>query len=309
MRVFVAGATGAIGRQLVPQLTAAGHHVVATTRTPGKLDLLQDLGAEAILVDGLDATGVGAAVAQAEPDAVIHQMTALAGAGNLRRFDQEFAVTNRLRTVGTDHLLAAAQGAGVKRFVVQSYTGWPNARSGGPVKSEVDPLDPNPPVAQRETLAAIEYVERVVPAASGMDGIALRYGALYGPGASDPLVAMVRGRKLPLVGAAGAIWSWLHIADAASATVAALERGAPGVYNVVDDDPATVAEWLPYLAQVVQAKPPRHVPVWLARVLAGEVGVAVMTQSRGSTNAKAKAELGWQPAWPSWREGFRHGLT
>lgn len=309
MRVFVAGATGAIGRQLVPQLRSAGHQVVATTRSAGKQELLRDLGAEPVVVDGLDAAAVGSAVVRAQPDAVIHQMTALAGAGNLRRFDHEFAVTNQLRTAGTDHLLAAARAAGVKRFIVQSYTGWPNARSGSATKTERDPLDPNPPAAQRETLAAIEYVERVVPNASGLDGIALRYGSLYGPGASGPLVDLVRARKLPLVGTAAGVWSWLHVADAASATVAALDHGSPGVYNIVDDDPATVAEWLPYLADVVHAKAPRAVPLWLARLLAGPVAVAMMTEQRGSSNAKAKTELRWRPAWASWRDGFRHGLS
>jgi nucleoside-diphosphate-sugar epimerase len=309
MRVFVAGATGAIGRQLLPRLQEEGHAVVATTRTPGKVDLLRELGAEPVVVDGLDGVAVGAAVAQAEPDVVIHQMSALSGASSLRRFDQEFATTNQLRTIGTDHLLAAAQAAGVKRFVVQSYTGWPNARTGGSIKTERDPLDPNPPAAQRKTLDAIEYVERVVPAASGVDGVVLRYGALYGPGASDPLVELVRGGKLPIVGDGAGIWSFLHVADAASATVAALDHGATGVYNVVDDEPAPVSEWLPYLADMLDAKPPRRIPVWVARILAGEVAVVMMTQSRGSGNAKAKAELGWQPSWPTWREGFRSGLS
>ncbi len=309
MRVFVAGAAGAIGQQLLPRLTAQGHQVTATTRSPGKAALLRELSADPVVVDGLDATAVGKAVAQAEPEVVIHQMTSLAGAVNLRGFDKMFAVTNRLRTEGTDHLLAAAAAAGVGRFVAQSYTGWSNIREGGPVKSEDDPLDPNPPAMQRESLAAIRHLERVVTAAAPMQGIVLRYGSFYGPGASDAFVDMVRKRKVPIIGDGAGIWSFLHIRDAAAATVAALERGAPGIYNVVDDEPASVADWLPFLAQAIGAKAPRRVPVWLGRLAAGEVGVSVMTQIRGSSNAKAKRELGWQPAWPSWRQGFTRGLT
>src|SRR6266568_1121265 len=310
MRVFVAGAAGAVGRQLLPQLAGQGHQVTATTRSPAKAGQLRALGAEPAVVDGLDATAVGEAVARAEPEVVIHQMTSLAGmSGNLRRFDRDFAVTNELRTAGTDHLLAAAVAAGARRFVAQSYTGWDNIREGGPVKTEEDPLDPDPPAAQRETLAAIRHLEQVVPAAAPMEGIVLRYGSFYGPGASDAFVSLIRKRKLPIVGNGAGIWSFLHIRDAAAATVAALERGAPGLYNVVDDEPASVADWLPFLAQAIGAKAPRRVPVWLGRLAAGEVGVSVMTQIRGSSNAKAKRELGWQPAWPSWRQGFTRGLT
>ena len=309
MRVFVAGAAGAIGQQLLPRLTAQGHQVTATTRSPGKAALLRELSADPVVVDGLDATAVGKAVAQAEPEVVIHQMTSLAGAVNLRGFDKMFAVTNRLRTEGTDHLLAAAAAAGVGRFVAQSYTGWSNIREGGPVKSEDDPLDPNPPAMQRESLAAIRHLERVVTAAAPMQGLVLRYVSFYGPGASDAFVDMIRKRKVPIIGDGAGIWSFLHIRDAAAATVAALERGAPGIYNVVDDEPASVADWLPFLAQAIGAKAPRRVPVWLGRLAAGEVGVSVMTQIRGSSNAKAKRELGWQPAWPSWRQGFTRGLT
>lgn len=308
MRVFVAGATGAIGRHLLPQLLAQGHQVVATTRTPGKADGLRELGAEPVVVDGLDAVAVGEVVAQAEPDVVIHQMSALAGVGNLRRFDREFAATNQLRTVGTDNLLAAAVAAGAKRFIAQSYTGWPNLRAGGPTKTEQDPLDPTPPAAQQQTLAAIEYVERVVPAVEALDGLVLRYGSLYGPGASGPMVELVRGRKLPLVGDATGVWSWLQVGDAAAATVRAIDQGSPGVYNIADDEPATVAEWLPYLADVLSAKAPRRIPVWLARLVAGEVAVSMMTEIRGSANDKAKAELGWEPRWATWREGFRRAL-
>jgi 2-alkyl-3-oxoalkanoate reductase len=308
MRVFVAGAGGAIGQRLVPQLVERGHEVVASTRSREKVDGLRALGAEPVVMDGLNALEVGEVVARAEPDAVVHQMTALAKMGNLRRFDKEFAVTNELRTKGTDSLLAAAEAAGARRFVAQSYTGWPNIREGGRVKTENDPLDPHPTAQQLESLAAIRHLERAVLDAP-LEGIVLRYGSFYGPGASDPLVELVRGRKLPLVGSAGGIWSWIHIDDAAAATVTALESHATGIYNIVDDDPAPVSEWLPYFADVVGAKPPRHVPVWLARVVAGEVGVSAMTRIRGSSNAKAKRELGWQPRWASWRDGFQHGLA
>jgi nucleoside-diphosphate-sugar epimerase len=261
-----------------------------------------------MVVDGLDAVAVGKAVARAEPEVVIHQMTALSGLSGLRRFDRTFAVTNKLRTAGTDHLLAAAVAAGARRFIAQSFTGWTNPREGGPVKTEDDPLDPSPPRAQRESLAAIGYLERTVTSAPQVEGIVLRYGSFYGPGASDALAGLVRRRKVPVIGNGAGIWSFLHISDAAAAAVCALERGAPGVYNVVDDEPARVAEWLPYLARVLGAKPPYRVPRWIGRLAAGQTPVSMMTQIRGSSNARAKRELGWQPAWPSWRQGFRDGL-
>jgi nucleoside-diphosphate-sugar epimerase len=308
MRVFVAGATGAVGRQLLPQLTAQGHQVTATTTSPAKAGVLRALGAEPMVVDGLDGAAVGEVVARAEPEVVIHQMTSLAGVSSLRRFDKGFTVTNRLRTQGTDHLLAAASAAGARRFIAQSYTGWPNIRAGGPVKTEDDPLDPGPPHAQRETLAAVRYLERTVLAAP-MEGVVLRYGSLYGPGASDAFVRLISKRMVPVIGDGTGIWSFLHISDAAAATVAALEHGRPGVYNIVDDQPASVAEWLPFLAAAVGARAPYRVPVWLGRLMAGEVGVSMMTQIRGSANTKAKRELGWRPAWPSWQQGFRAGLT
>jgi nucleoside-diphosphate-sugar epimerase len=308
MRVFVAGAGGAIGRRLLPQLIAGGHEVVATTRSAGKMADVRALGAEHLVMDGLDAGSVGEAVARAGPDVIVHQMTALAGIEDLKHFDETFAVTNQLRTKGTDHLLAAADALGVTRFIAASYTGWPNAREGGSVKTEDDPFDEHPPAAQEKSLAAIRYLERATVEGSP-HGIALRYGSFYGPGASDELVEVVRRRKLPLVGEAGGIWSWIHIDDAASATVAAVERGAAGVYNIVDDEPAPVSEWLPALAESVGAKPPRRVPVWLARLAVGEVGVSMMTQIRGSSNAKGKRELAWQPSWSTWRDGFRHGLV
>ncbi|HEY8473206.1 MAG TPA: NAD(P)-dependent oxidoreductase [Natronosporangium sp.] len=309
MRVFVAGGAGEVGVRLVPQLVARGHQVVATTRSPGKVERLRELGAEPVVVDGLDAAAVGEAVARAEPDAIVHQMTALGGKINLRKFDQWFAVTNRLRTVGTQNLLAAAKATGVRKLVVQSYTGWSNIQSGGPVKTEADPFDPHPAKAQTETIAALRFLDEVVPAADGVEGIVLRYGNFYGPGASDSQLEVVRKRQFPIVGDGGGVWSWIQIEDAAAAAVAAVERGRRGVYNIVDDEPARVSEWLPYLAKVIGAKPPMRVPVWLGRLLAGEVVVRWLTQGRGASNEKAKRELGWQPTWSTWREGFRYALV
>ena len=308
MRIFVAGATGAVGRRLVPRLLERGHSVVGTTRTADKARALEALGAEAVVVDGLDAAGIGEAVARAEPDAIVHQMTARAGKPDLRRFDKWFAATNALRTRGTENLLAAAQATGVERVVVQSFVGWNNARTGGPVKTEADPLDPEPLRWQRESMAAIRFLEAAVPAAP-LDGIVLRYGALYGPGGSDDMVEMVKGRKFPLVGDGGGVWSFTHLDDAATAAIAAAERGGNGVYNVVDDDPAPAAVWLPALAEAVGAKPPRRVPAWLARIVAGEVPVRWMTEGRGASNARFKADFGWEPIWSSWRGGFRHALS
>ncbi|GAA5129712.1 NAD-dependent epimerase/dehydratase family protein [Pseudonocardia adelaidensis] len=308
MRIFVAGGTGALGRRLVPRLVASGHEVTATTRSAGRTGELRALGARPVVVDGLDGAAVGQAVAEAQPDVIVHQMTALAAAADLRRFDRWFATTNALRTAGTRHLLAAAKASGVGKVVAQSYTGWNNSRTGGPVKSEDDPLDPEPATAQRESMAAIRFLERAVTEAP-LTGIVLRYGNFYGPGASESMVELVRARKMPIVGAGTGVWSFIHLDDAAAATVAAVERGGAGVYNIVDDDPAPVAEWLPHLADAVGAKPPMRLPVWLARPLAGEVVVRWMTEGRGASNEKAKRELDWRPAWASWRDGFRHGLT
>ena len=307
MRVFVAGAGGAIGRRLVPQLVARGHAVVASTTRADKLSGLQALGAEAVIMDGLDAASVGAAVARSEPEVIVHQMTALAGIVDLKHFDETFAVTNELRTKGTDHLLAAAEAVGVRRFIAQSYTGWPSGHEGGAVATEADPLDLSPPKHQSRSLEAIRHLEYAVLNAP-LEGIVLRYGNFYGPGASEKLVEAVRGRKLPIVGDGAGVWSWIHVDDAASATVAAVERGGRGKFNVVDDEPAPVSEWLPYLAQSLGAKPPRRVPVWLARLAVGEVGVSMMTRVRGASNAKAKRELRWEPRW-TWRQGFRDGLV
>jgi nucleoside-diphosphate-sugar epimerase len=308
MRVFLAGGAGAIGTRLVPQLVARGDHVTATTRSADKLDRLRSLGAEAVALDGLDAVAVGEAIARAEPDAIIHQMTALAGMPDMKHFDRWFAVTNELRTKGTEHLLAAASATGVERFVAQSYTGWTNIRQGGPVKTEDDPLDPSPAKAQQESLAAIRFLEQTVVDAP-LEGIVLRYGGFYGPGATELFVELVRKRKLPILGSGAGVTSWIHLDDAAAATAAALEHGRRGVYNVVDDEPAKVSDWLPYLAEVVGAKPPLRIPAWIGRLAAGEAAVQWMTEGRGASNLKAKRELDWQPTWPSWREGFRHALT
>ena len=304
MRVFVTGATGALGRFLVPGLVAAGHQVTATTRSPGKTGQLRDAGAEPAVVDGLDRAAVIAAVQAAAPEVIVHQMTALASMRNLSRLDRVFADTNELRTRGTDNLLAAAAAAGTRRVIAQSYSGWPNEHTGGPVKTEDDPLDSRPVPSSVRTLAAIRHVEDTVPQLAP-EGIVLRYGSFYGPGASGAMLDAVRKRRLPVVGGGAGIWSFTEITDAAAATVAAVGRGAPGVYNVVDSDPAPVAEWLPYLAQVAGAKPPLAVPAWIGRLLAGEFAVAYMTTARGSSNEKARKELGWEPRFASWREGFR----
>lgn len=305
MRVLVVGATGTIGRQLVPQLLAAGHQVSGTTRSPAKVDELRAAGAEPVVLDVLDGAAVGEAVAKAEPEAIVYESTAIPADMNFRKFDQTFGPTNTLRTTGLDHLLAAAAAEGVPRFIAQSYAGWPYARTGGPVKTEEDPLDPNPPAAQRQGMAALRHLEDAVTAANGL---ALRYGNLYGPGSSEIMVRMLQRRQVPLIGDGGGVWSFLHVTDAAAATVCALQAGPPGVYNVVDDEPARVSEWLPVAARGADAKPPLHLPAWLGKLAAGEVGLSMMTQVRGCSNAKAKAELGWQPIWPTWREGFLHGL-
>ncbi len=314
MDIFLAGATGALGRRLVPLLVERGHTVVGMTTSPDKQELLRDLGARPVVGDLLDADAVAGAVAAASPEVVVHQATALAGAFDLKHFERTFAQTNRLRTEGTDHLVAAAGAAGARRFVAQSFTGWPFARTGGPVKSEDDPLDPDPPAPLASTLAAIRHLERATQAFAG-EGVVLRYGGFYGPGtnlSADPsaeIAVQVRARRFPVVGDGGGIWSFVHIDDAAAATAAAIEDGAPGVYQVVDDDPAPVREWLPALAEALGARPPRRVPRWLGRLAAGEAAVAMMTDVRGASNAKARRELGWQPVHRSWRDGFTEAVA
>ena len=307
MKVFVAGATGVMGRQLVPRLVAAGHEVVGTTRSESKRAALSGLGATQVVVDGLDADEIAVAIGEARPEVIIHQLTAI-GSLDMRHFDRDFAQTNRLRTEGTDHLLSAGQAVGVRRFIAQSYTSWPYARTGGPVNSEEDPLDPTPASEMRESIAAIRHLETAVTGADWTEGIVLRYGAFYGPGTSlsagGEQLEMVRKRKYPVVGNGAGMWSFVHIADAAEATVAAVERGQRGIYNVVDDDPAPVAEWLPALATAIGAPKPWRVPRFVGRVVAGETAVVMMTEMRGASNAKAKRELDWTPGHPSWREGF-----
>jgi nucleoside-diphosphate-sugar epimerase len=309
MRIFVAGASGVVGKQLVPLLVEAGHDVVGTTTSAHKADSVRSLGAEPVVLDLLDAEAVGRAVSEAAPDVIVHEATALAG-GNMRRFDEAFAQTNRLRTEGTDNLLAAAKAVGVGRFVAQSYAGWPYAREGAAVKDEGAALDPSPVDDSKETIAAIRRLEERVVAAGG---IVLRYGGFYGPGTSlsehGEMLEPIRRRMFPLVGSGAGMTSFIHIEDAARATLAAIERGRSGIYNVVDDDPAPVSEWLPYLAEVVGARPPRHVPLWLGKLMAGEALATMMTEGRGASNAKAKRELGWHLLYPSWRDGFVDGLT
>ena len=309
MRVFVAGGTGVMGRRLVPQLVARGHQVTATTTGPGKLGLLEQLGADGVVMDGLDAVSVGEAVAAARPDAIVHQMTAIspvhAGKPDMKHMDRFFATTNRLRTEGTDHLLAAAEATGVSHVVAQGHASWNGIREGGWVKTEEDPLDPGP-TNMREGMEAMRHVEDVVVEAGGA---VLRYGGFYGPGATDDVVELVRRRQFPLVGGGTGYSSWVHLDDAASATVLAVEQQARGVFNIVDDEPAPASEWLPHLAACTGAKRPMRVPKWLARLLAGDVAVTMMTEGRGFSNAKAKRELGWELRYPSWRQGFREGLA
>ena len=306
MRIFVAGATGAIGRALVPRLVRAGHDVTGLTRSPEKAALVRELGAEPAVADALDEGGIRTAIEAARPDVIVHELTDLKGALDLRRFDRAFAGSNRLRTVGTDHLLAAARDFGVKRFIAQSFCGWPYARDGGNVKTEDDPLDPDPPREMRRTLDAIRHLEHAVTTSAAPDGVVLRYGGFYGPGtgALDAMtIDQLRKRRVPLIGGGTAWWSFIHVEDAAEATALAVERGS-GIYNIVDDEPAPVHEWLPALAAMLGARPPLHVPAWLARLVAGEHLVAMMTESRAGSNARAKRELGWQPRHPSWRQGF-----
>jgi len=308
MKVFVAGATGALGKQLVPQLVARGHDVVGMTRSASKRDAIAAIGATAAVVDALDADAVAHAVTAARPDVIVHELTALPAAANLRHFDREFALTNRLRTEGTDNLLAAGRAVAVRRFVAQSYAGWPFARTGASVKTEDDELDPAPVAAMRVTLDAIRYLEAAVTGADWTEGVVLRYGGFYGPGTSlDPHgehTELIRRRRFPIVGDGGGVWSFVHIEDAAQATVEAVEHGRRGIYNVVDDEPATVAEWLPSVAAALGAKPPRRVPRAVGRLLAGEPATVMMTEVRGASNAKAKRELGWRPRHASWRESL-----
>lgn len=312
MRVFVAGATGAVGSRLVPLLVSAGHSVVGLTRTEAKADAVRRSGAEVAVADALNRAATVAAVTSAKPDVIVHEMTSLSAASDLRRFDRSFAATNRLRTEGLNNLLAAAKQAGTRRLLAQSFCGWPYAREGGPVKAEGDPLDAAPPREVGRTLEAIRYLEHAVTAASELDGVVLRYGAFYGDNTGlfdGPLVDQLRRRRVPLIGEANGWWSFLHIDDAAAATAVAIERAPPGIYNIVDDEPAPVREWLPALVAMLGAKPPRRIPKWLARVAAPEHIVTLMTEVRAGSNAKAKRELLWQPKHALWRQGFAEVLS
>ncbi|MET9272861.1 NAD(P)-dependent oxidoreductase [Kribbella sp. NPDC003557] len=312
MKVLVAGATGGLGRSLVPQLLAAGHEVTGMTRSESGAAGVRAFGAEAVLADGLDAAAVRAAVESVRPEVVVHQMTALKGGIDFKHFDDSFATTNRLRTDGTDNLLAAAKAAGVRRFVVQSYAGWNMQHGGSAAKTEADPLDPNPVPAQRQTMAGIKYVESAAVNTEGIEGVALRYANFYGPtadlGKGGSMVELIQKRRLPIIGDGTGVWSFIHYDDAAAATVKAVESDVTGVFQIADDDPAQAAVWLPELARILGAKAPRHIPAWLGRLAVGDVGVAAFTEIRGVDNSLAKRTFDWQPGYASWREGFRQGL-
>ena len=319
MKVFVAGATGAIGTQLVPHLVARGHEVVGMTRSASKQELVRSLGARPVVADALDPDAVAQAVASAEPEVIVHQLTALSGKMSMRDArhpgrSSMVLMTNRLRTEGTDNLLAAGRAVGARRFVSQSFGAFRFAPTGGPVQTEIDPVDPNPPAEMRPGVVGLLRMEEAVTTIEWGEGLALRYGGFYGPGTSmslDPNAVMagpIRKRQFPIIGDGGGVWSHLHIEDAAAATVIAVERGESGVYNIVDDEPAPVREWLPVLASALGAKPPRRIPRWLARIAAGETATIMMTEVKGASNAKAKRELGWEPRYASWRQGFAQGL-
>jgi nucleoside-diphosphate-sugar epimerase len=319
MKIFVAGATGALGRALVPQLVARGHEVVGMTRSASKQDLVRSLGARPVVADALDPDAVAQAVAPAEPEVIVHELTALSGNMTMRdaRHPDRSAMaqmTNRLRTEGTDHLLAAGRAVGARRFVAQSFGAFRFARTGGPVQSEADPLDPNPPGGLRTAQEGYLYLERAVTTIEWGEGLALRYGGFYGPGtgvslAPDAVItAPIRKRRFPIIGSGGGVFSHVHIDDAAAATADAVEHGRAGIYNIVDDEPAPVREWLPVLASALGARPPRRIPRWVGRLVAGEAATIMATDVRGASNAKAKRELGWQPRYASWRQGFAQGL-
>jgi nucleoside-diphosphate-sugar epimerase len=312
MKIFIAGATGAVGRRLIPALIQLGHQVIGMSRSKDKMKMIRASGATPVIADAFDAKALNNALQETKPDVVMHQLTSIPGRLNLRNIGRDFALTNRLRTEGTDHLLAAAKAAGVHRFIAQSFAGWPYAREGGPVKTEEAPLDPNPPKELRGMLAAIEHSEKVVLESAHLDGVVLRYGAFYGPGTSiaadGAMLEEVRRRRVPIVGRGAGIWSFVHVDDVAAATLLAAEHGRPGIYNIVDDDPAPVSDWLPALAKAVGAPPPLRIPAFIARLAIGAHGISLMNEIRGASNAKAKRELSWKPFYPTWRSGFREGL-
>jgi 2-alkyl-3-oxoalkanoate reductase len=313
MKIFIAGATGAVGRRLIPALIQLGHQVIGMSRSKDKMKIIRASGATPVIADAFDAEALNRILRETKPDVVMHQLTSIPGRLNLRNIGRDFALTNRLRTEGTDHLLAAAKAAGVHRFITQSFAGWPYARQGGPVKTEDAPLDPNPPKEMRGILAAIEHSEKVVLESSHLDGVVLRYGAFYGPGTSiaadGAMLDEIRRRRVPIVGRGAGIWSFVHVDDVAAATLLAAERGRPGIYNIVDDDPAPVSDWLPALAKAVGAPPPLRIPVFIARLAIGAHGISLMNEIRGASNAKAKREFSWKPFYPTWRSGFREGLS
>ena len=312
MKIFVAGATGVMGQRLIPLLIRSGHAVTGMTRSPEKVDQISSAGAEPVIADALDRPAVLSAIERVQPEVIVHQLTAIPSDLNLRHLDQHFAPTNQLRTEGTDNLMAAAVAVKARRFVAQSFAGWPYARTDGTAKTEDDPLDSNPPEALRRSLEALRHLEKVTTGTAGIEGVVLRYGAFYGPGNTlsrqGAMLEQVRRRRIPIIGGGRGVWSFVHIDDAARATLIAIERAAPGIYNIVDDEPAPVREWLPFLASAAGAKPPWHLPAWIGRLAIGEHGVAMMTQVRGASNAKAKSALNWYPVWATYRKGFRRAL-
>lgn len=310
MRIFVAGASGAVGKRLIPALVKGGHHVIGMTHSLQKRNLVHSLGADHVAADGLDRDAVVREVTRTQPDVIVQEMTAIPTDFNPRKFEQIFALTDRLRMEGTDNLFEAAHAAGVRRVVAQSYCGWPYAYEGAPIKTEDDPLEADPAPVFRRSLSAIRQLESTVTQTAGIDGLVLRYGPFYGPGTnSDWMLDQIRNRRMPIVGDGAAVWSFIHIDDVAAATRAAIENGRPGIYNIVDDEPAAVAEWLPELARMLGARPPKRLPVWVARLVMGEAGVVLMTRTRGASNLKAKRNLGWEPYWKTWRDGFRNELA
>lgn len=312
MKILVAGATGGLGQSLVPKLVAAGHEVTGMIRSESSAAALRAQGAGVVLADGLDGAAVKAAVSATEPEVVVHQMTALKSGINFKKFDESFATTSRLRTEGTDHLIAASQATGVRRIVFQGYAGWNLHHGGSATKTEKDPLDPNPLPGSAKTMAALRYLESRVTEAEGLEGVVLRYAGFYGPtgdiGAGGSVVELIRKRRLPLIGDGAGVWSFIHYDDAADVTVKAIEGTATGIYQIADDDPAPASVWLPEFAKILGAKPPRHLPAWLGRLAVGDLGVNAFTEIRGADNSLAKHTFDWQPGYASWRTGFREGL-